>query len=156
MIFVQEKLVCLAVVRGGSMESTLQDGDLIWLSKSWVRQPEAVERGDIVAVQLHGDNIKMIKRVVAVSGDYVDIKDGVLYLNHALILEDYTQGKTHKYDYTVLGEVPEGHIYVLGDNREFSIDSRDIGFVKIDDIYGVWSGVKIRAGFIRSLFKNIT
>lgn len=152
---VQEKVSSIAIVRGASMEHTLHDGDLLLISKSWLRNPATVERGDIVVVQLQEGDTKVVKRVVGVAGDHVDIKDGVLYLNNALTLEDYTQGKTRRYSDTVLGEVPEGHVYVLGDNREFSYDSRDLGFISVDRIYGVWSGVKIKAGFIRDLFKNI-
>ena len=64
--------------------------------------------------------MKVVKRVVGVAGDDIDIRDDSVYLNDTLLVEAYAQGKTRRYAFTVLGKVPEGCVYVRGDNREFS------------------------------------
>ena len=83
----------------------------------------------------------IVKRVIGVAGDTIEIKnDGLVYVNGVALEEDYIQGKT----YTVDGvtplkiTVPEGHIFCLGDNREHSHDSRysDIGTVSLDLVRG--------------------
>ena len=86
------------------------------------------------------------------AGDDIDIRDDSVYLNDTLLVEAYAQGKTRRYAFTVVGKVPEDCVYVLGDNREFSSDSREFGFVSVDNIFGVWSGVRISLGsLIRKL-----
>ena len=128
------------------MEQTFQDGDLLFIRKGWLVKPMGIKRNDIVVVQLQDNDMKVVKRVVGVAGDVIDIWDDTL------LVEAYAQGKTRRYAFTVLGKVPEGCVYVLGDNREFSSDSREFGFVSVDNIFGVWSGVRISLGsFIRKL-----
>lgn len=150
--FVQDKLFCVAVVRGHSMEQTFQDGDLLFIRKGWLVKPTGIKRNDIVVVQLQDSDMKVVKRVVGVAGDDIDIRDDSVYLNDTLLVEAYAQGKTRRYAFTVVGKVPEDCVYVLGDNREFSSDSREFGFVSVDNIFGVWSGVRISLGsLIRKL-----
>lgn len=73
------------------------------------------------------------KRIIAVGGDTVLIKDGNVYVNGELVHEDYIQCYTDGYIYM---SVPTDSVFVMGDNREKSIDSRRFGTVKKDDIYG--------------------
>lgn len=150
--FVQDKLFCVSVVRGHSMEQTFQDGDLLFIRKGWLVKPTGIKRNDIVVVQLQDSDMKVVKRVVGVAGDDIDIRDGSVYLNGSMLDESYVQGVTHRYSYTVVGQVPASCFYVLGDNREHSSDSREYGFVDADNIFGVWSGIRINlSSFIRKI-----
>ena len=105
-------------VSGESMEPTLSDGD--WL----IGLPSIeYEYGEIVVVKA---TKPLIKRIVGLPGDRIEIKDGFLYRNGNKIEEPYVQGKTESKDdvFLFLGE---NEVYVLGDNREHSMDSREYG-----------------------------
>ncbi len=97
------------------------------------REPQ---RGEIVVVHDPADEKKdIIKRVIALSGETIELVDGVLYIDGAVVEEPYVVHKD-----VVKGQarftVPEGYIYVMGDNRPFSGDSRDFGPVAEDQIIG--------------------
>jgi signal peptidase I len=98
------------------------------------------ERGDIVVFDPPTASEKpYIKRVIAVAGDTVEIKpDGYVYINGAKLEEDYIQGGITDCSSRNCGPevVPEGEVYVLGDNRRNSSDSRIFGFVDVDDVIG--------------------
>ncbi len=81
-----------------------------------------------------------IKRVIATEGQEVNIEDGRVYVDGELLSEDYTQGRTYNvYNAEFPQTAPEGSVFVLGDNRENSRDSRDpigVGMVKNKTIAG--------------------
>lgn len=84
----------------------------------------------------------IVKRVIGVPGDVIDIKDGNVYLNAKKIEEGYIKGKTiENSDFLYPLIVPENKVFVLGDNRENSLDSRQIGLIDYDQVKG---NVKIR------------
>lgn len=126
-------LVGASHVKGVSMNPTLQNKQLVF----YLRQVSEYKRGDIVSVRMPS-GAYYVKRVVAVAGDEVDIRDGKFYLNGIEQDEPYIQGKTEgegtliKYPYTV----EDGRVFVLGDNRENSKDSRAFGSVLTDQIKG--------------------
>jgi signal peptidase I len=100
-----------------------------------------IKRGDIVVFDVSWQSDPIVKRVIGVAGDTIEIKnDGAVYVNGVALEEDYIQGKTYTADgMTPLKlTVPEGHIFCLGDNREHSHDSRysDIGTVSLDLVRG--------------------
>jgi len=81
-------------------------------------------------------NIRLVKRVVGVPGDEVDIKDGKVYINSEPLDEPYAVGQTSKREISFPVKVPDGNYFVLGDNREASRDSRSFGFIDEDQIEG--------------------
>ncbi|WP_246940001.1 signal peptidase I [Bacillus pinisoli] len=134
------------VVDGLSMMPTLHDQNRMVVSKLSYNIGEP-KRFDIVV--FHAPEQKdYIKRVIGLPGDHVEYKNDVLYINGEPIEEPYLDGaKTElidaplTYDFELeqlWGEktVPEGHLFVMGDNRRFSKDSRDIGFVPMESVIG--------------------
>jgi signal peptidase I len=122
----------LAYVNGDSMEPALHDGGLLLGNKLFKGQ---IERGDIVVVQRPGKII--IKRVIGIEGDIINIdtKTGDIHLNGTVLDEPYLSEKTfHSGASDTPLTVPDGHIYILGDNRAGSLDSRYIGTVPASDV----------------------
>lgn len=81
-------------------------------------------------------NMRLVKRVIAIAGDKVDIKGGKVYLNGEEIKEPYAKGETYRREFYFPVEVPEGKYLVLGDNREVSKDSRSVGFIDQSQVEG--------------------
>lgn len=114
------------VVVGESMEGSLHDGDYLIVNKLSYKMDKPAY-GDVVildAETVPGHDI-YIKRVVGLPGDTIEVKDGELVRNGEVIAEPYAKEKMESEDMTVT--VPEGDVFVLGDNRNHSMDSRIIG-----------------------------
>ena len=111
-----------SVVTGSSMEPNLHHGQRLVLSKvAYLRH--GPERGDIVVFDppQNEGSIPLIKRVIGLPGDTVWIDGGSVYVNEKRLLEPYIDDPPH-YNYPAV-TVPEGHYFVLGDNRNHSADS---------------------------------
>lgn len=131
------------IVNGSSMEPTLQDRDQLIIEKITPRFGK-LSMGDIVTIyipeNLESGKDYIIKRVIGVEDDTVEIKDGKVYVNGSVIEENYINGRrtdavNDQYNKIV---VPKGHIYVLGDNRipGASLDSRSIGPIDVKRVKG--------------------
>lgn len=127
-----------ARVDGPSMLPTFTHGDLIFVSRIAYTLPEGLpEYNDIVIFSNEIRGYEIIKRVIGLPGDHIEIKDNQVYRNGSLLQETYL-------DESIITEgnideiIQEGHIFVLGDNRQNSADSRisDIGQVSMDDVKG--------------------
>ncbi len=120
----------------GTVTKVIEKGDTLVLNKV-----AKIGRGDIVVFDVSWQNDPIVKRVIGVAGDTVEItNDGYVYLNGQRLEEDYIQGNTFTADDTtpLKVTVPEGYVFCLGDNREHSHDSRygDIGVVSLDSVRG--------------------
>ena len=128
-------MLMLPVLRisGVSMSSTLEDGDITIAINN-----KKYKTGDVIGFYYNNDIL--IKRVIAVSGDWVDIdKDGNVYVNSVLQHEPYVSEKAlGECNITLPYQVPDGQCFVMGDNRRTSIDSRNtaVGCISDDMVVG--------------------
>lgn len=91
----------------------------------------------LVYYVLELNKVSYIKRVIAVEGDWVQIKDGKVYINGEVIQEDYLpEGTITKLAYYNNIVVPEDYVFVMGDNRDESMDSRVFGCIPLDKVEG--------------------
>ena len=135
-LIIRTFIVELYVVDGPSMKPTLQHEERLVVNKFIYRVREP-QKGEIVIFRYPRDPSRdFIKRVIATAGDTIEIKDGHVYVNDQLLREDYILEKTRT-EYPKV-TIPEGRIFVMGDNRNNSEDSRfsDVGFVPLDLVKG--------------------
>ncbi|WP_304943843.1 signal peptidase I [Vallitalea guaymasensis] len=172
-VVIQSYALASTKVQQHSMETTLMENDFLFAEKiSYIfTDPEV---GDIIVFlqerpegfwgnpigiciedtlgKFKRDDPRMryVKRVIGLSGDKVDIKDGKVFVNGEQLEESYTKGMTDARNIEFPLVVPEGQLFVLGDNREYSCDSRNFGCIDKDNIEGkvvfrLWPLNKMRA-----------
>ena len=126
----------IAVVQGDSMKPNLTNGSVAL----FYRLSGTYARNDVVIFKPTGQNQTLIKRVVAIAGDQVDIdnKTGTLLVNGAIQQKDTINGKTYTRNggVTFPLTVPNGCVFVLGDNREVALDSRNLGTINVESLIG--------------------
>ncbi len=126
-------------VVGRSMVPTLQDSQCYLLNR-WLYRVRPPQRSDIVVVRDPGDNGFSVKRIIAVPGDSIYLKDGGVYLNGSKLKEPYLAPGTPTFpefkpqDQLIL--CGEDQYFLLGDNRANSVDSRRYGPVPRGNILG--------------------
>jgi signal peptidase I len=122
-------------VRSDSMEPTLPSGAVLLIDKLTylTRGPD---RGDVVVALDPRTGESIVKRVVAVGGDSVGIEDGQLIVNGDPVVENYIDNDEMDGFFTGPDVVPAGDVYLLGDNRDTSEDSRAFGTIDVDAIEG--------------------
>lgn len=129
-------------VYGQSMEPNLHTDQRLIVEKlsynRYIRQIFGVdgpEREDVVVIRLESQgNELLIKRVIGLPGDVIEIHDGLVFVNNQPLVEPYLGGVTP--GYYGPATVPPLHIFVLGDNRNFSNDSRNFGSVPLKNVVG--------------------
>lgn len=121
-------------IHGNSMEPNFSENDRILICRT-MTLGGFYDKGDVVVFQQHieGEDKNLIKRVIATQGDRVQIENGTVSVNETPLAEAYTQGETLE-NLDVI--VPESALFVLGDNREHSTDSRDFGVISKKQLKG--------------------
>jgi len=124
------------VVEGRSMYPTLEEHERLVVNKLVYRFDEP-NPGDIVVFEF-GPRRDFIKRVIGVGGDTIEIRNGLVYRNQELLLEPYLLNSMEQQLYYGPVQVPPGHLFLMGDYRGNSMDSRDprVGFVSLERIKG--------------------
>lgn len=122
----------VGIVPSQSMESTVWRGSFMIGN----RIGSHYDRGDVVVFFSHEKNEYMIKRVIGVAGDSIVIKDGKVFLNGNELQESYSQGVTEAPDGKGEYLVPDNCLFLLGDNREESLDARywENSYISCDDV----------------------
>ncbi|EMY33264.1 signal peptidase I [Arthrobacter crystallopoietes BAB-32] len=123
-------------VDSDSMAPTLPPGSVAFVLKpapAWF----GVHRGDLVVLESPLDGSTIIKRVVALGGQTVAVDDAILLVDGIAPPEPYVDHSTIDGTHFIPTKVPPGEVFVMGDNRERSIDSRDFGSVPLEDIRGI-------------------
>lgn len=118
-----------SVVEGTSMEPTLHDGDILIYTKF----PIKINAGDIVLVHNSTVGGIIVKRVIGLSKDTVKINNGEVVVNDSAIYDPYCDDWAYTMN-TI--EVPNNYIFVLGDNRNNSLDSRQLGCLSLSSVEG--------------------
>ena len=134
----QSYVFAKSIVRGPSMQPTFNDKDVIFLEKVSTETGH-INRGEIVVFNSKDKNNDIyIKRVIGIAGDKIEIKKGKVYLNGQPLAENYLSQDTitEPNSFNTKYVIPKGYIFVLGDNRENSTDSRIIGPINIKDVKG--------------------
>lgn len=119
-------------VAGRSMSPTLQEGDVVVVNKR-DREPE---RGDLITLRSPQNGERVLKRVIGVSGDVVDIRDAILFVNDVEVPEPYVDHESIDALYYGPVTVASGSVLVMGDTRAGSIDSRVYGDIPLQDVTG--------------------
>ena len=137
-LFLMIYVVSVTQVVGSSMSPTLNDEEVLILNKFNYRLFD-IKRGDIVSLD-YEDTKYLIKRIIGLPGETIEIKDSNLYIDGKLYEEEYLSDDLVYPDFSLtdLGYdvIPEDMYLVLGDNRKNSLDSREIGLVSKDSING--------------------
>ncbi len=147
-LLVRNYVFTLVKVQGQSMEPTLQNADRLYVNRLFYTP----KKGDVVIFVSKSDpNHPYVKRVIATEGDsvYIDFKNGDVFVNDQLIEEPYIKEETallgsYIAELIVKGEygpdkpivVEKDHIFVMGDNRNNSKDSRELGQIPLDEVLG--------------------
>jgi signal peptidase I len=120
-------------IQGKSMEPTYQDGSFgfCWRLQYFFTQPG---RFDVVAVRFAGTGVMLLKRIIALQGETLEFREGLLYVNGNLVAEPHVQQRS---DWNLPARtVRLGHVYVVGDNREAPMDHHRFGEVSLNRIAG--------------------
>ena len=123
----------ISTVQGVSMMPTYKNKEKYLVMDNNFIIPYEYKRGDIVAVKIEVLKKDSVKRIIGIEGDHIVVKDGKVYRNNIELKEDYVNSY-NKGNVEIV--VPKGKVFLMGDNRENSIDSRLLGCIDYSDITG--------------------
>lgn len=130
----------ITFVSGSSMDPSLKDRDILIMEKASILL-DNLNRGDIISFKhrSNGEDVFFIKRIIGIPGDVVEIKNGSVYVNNEQISEEYLPANTLTFlpeDDYLKETLKEDQYFVLGDNRDNSLDSRfrEVGVINKDKI----------------------
>ena len=127
-VFVRSYIMTPVRVNGTSMYPTLDGGEIMLLNKLG-----KIDRFDIVVLKLDEKEDNLIKRIIGLPGETVEIKLGAIYINDKELKDSFGYGVTYDIDKVTLGQ---DEYFILGDNRAISLDSRVFGTIKRKEIKG--------------------
>lgn len=158
--FINSQLFAMATVKEVSMQNTLYADQILVINRLSYRN-KTPKTGDIIVFYQNreigsftkefvrsfiniipftksGENIRdrLVKRVIGTPGDVIDIVDGNVYLNGERLAEPYVKGNTEEEGFPLPITVSENQLFVMGDNREQSMDSRAFGLIDISHVEG--------------------
>jgi len=133
-LIIRTQVIDTVTVSSDSMAPTVCTGDTVLLAR--LHDGAAIDVDDIVTFPSPMDGQPAIKRVVAVAGETVAIQDAELIVDGSAVPEPYVDHASIDGVYTATFTVPQGSVFVLGDHREISIDSREYGPIPISIIEG--------------------
>lgn len=119
-------------IDGSSMNPTLIDGEYLIINNVTYLLDEP-QRGEIIVFEHPRNDLNLIKRVIGLPGDHVEINSGTVWVNDTPLSEPYIAAPPN---YSGSWDVPEGQFFVLGDNRNNSSDSHSWGYLPRDNILG--------------------
>ena len=135
-LLIRSFLVQLYVVDGESMFPTLHHGDRLLVNKMSYRLGEP-KPGDVVVVEDPANpRRQLIKRVIAVGGETVEVRNHAVFIDGKPLEEDFVHPYSVHFRDVKPVQVPEGYVYVMGDNRGGSLDSRALGPVQVSKVEG--------------------
>jgi signal peptidase I len=120
-------------VQGPSMLNTMKTGDKVLINK-FIYRLKNPERSEIIVFHTTSDK-DLIKRVIGLPGDTIQVKQNKVYINGKLSPEQYLASFVQTSTFP-LTKVPSNHLFVMGDNRQDSFDSREFGTIPIDQVVG--------------------
>lgn len=127
-VFIRTFIITPVKVNGTSMYPTLEGDEIMLLNKLG-----SIDRFDIVVLKLDGEQNNLIKRIIGLPGETVEIKNNEIYINDELLDDPYGTGITYNIDPVTLGK---DEYFILGDNRIVSLDSRVFGKIHRSEIKG--------------------
>ncbi|EFM08516.1 signal peptidase I [Paenibacillus curdlanolyticus YK9] len=133
--FIQNYAFAQVKVFNISMQNTLVAGQRLFEDKITYHM-SVPKRGDIVIIDDTREDRNLVKRVIGLPGETIDFRDGYVFINGVKLEEAYIKGSTLPDQQKVPYTIPANHVFVMGDNREHSEDSRAFGAVPYADIEG--------------------
>ena len=130
-VLIRTFIVTPAIVDGGSMVNTLENGQLVLINK-FIYRFDDINRFDIVVINKDADSDKIIKRVIGLPNEIIEYRDNILYINGKKVEAEIGFIDTEDF----IAKTGENEYFVLGDNRPISKDSRYFGSFKKDKILG--------------------
>lgn len=133
LLLIQVLVIGLAKVDGSSMKPNLKNNQYLLYSKI----NRNFKRFDIIVIKV--ENKLYVKRIIGLPGENIKYIDNELYVNDLKTLENFEKGVTENFELSDIyssGKIPNNQYLVLGDNREYSYDSRNFGLVAMSDIKG--------------------
>lgn len=127
-VFIRTFIITPVKVNGTSMYPTLEGNEIMLLNKL-----ADIDRFDIVVLQLEGEDSNLIKRIIGLPGETVEISENQIYIDGELLDDPYGYGITYNIDPVTLGD---DEYFILGDNRIISLDSRSFGKIHRSEIKG--------------------